>query len=150
MVLAAAPALLVNGATGIAVGWPPTSPPHNLGEVINAARHLLAHPNATPAPDHEVRTGVRTCRRVVGSSVWTAFDAYATGRGSFRIRAAAKIEQVTPRRKAIVVTELPYNVGVERVMQRIKDLHNSKKVAGIAGMTDPDRRGPEAYDWSSK
>ncbi len=133
---AAAPALLVNGATGIAVGMATNIAPHNLGEVINAARHLLAHPNATlrqimkfvPGPD------LPSGGRIVGLD--GIRDAYATGRGSFRMRAAAKIEQVTPRRKAIVVTELPYNVGVERVMQRIKDLHNSKKVAGIAGMTD--------------
>jgi DNA gyrase subunit A len=63
-------------------------------------------------------------------------EAYATGRGSFRMRATAAFEQVTPRRRGIVITELPYNVGIERVMQRIKDLYSAKKIVGISGMTD--------------
>lgn len=133
---AAVPALLVNGATGIAVGMATNIAPHNLGEVVNAARHLLAHPDATlsdlmrfvPGPD------LPSGGRIVGLD--GIRDAYQTGRGAFRMRAAVRIEQVTPRRKGLIVTELPYNVGVERVMQRVKDLHNSKKVQGIAGMTD--------------
>jgi DNA gyrase subunit A len=133
---AAVPALLVNGATGIAVGMATNIAPHNLGEVVNAARHLLAHPEAglddlmrfVPGPD------LPSGGRIVGLD--GIRDAYETGRGAFRMRAAVRIDQVTPRRKGLIVTELPYNVGVERVMQRIKDLHNSKKVQGIAGMTD--------------
>lgn len=133
---AAVPALLVNGATGIAVGMATNIAPHNLGEVVNAARHLLAHPDATlsdlmrfvPGPD------LPSGGRIVGLD--GIRDAYETGRGAFRMRAAVRIEQVTPRRKGLIITELPYNVGVERVMQRVKDLHNSKKVQGIAGMTD--------------
>lgn len=133
---AAIPALLVNGATGIAVGMATNIAPHNLGEVINAARHLLAHPDATvddlmrfvPGPD------LPTGGKIIGLD--GVREAYLTGRGSFRMRASATIEQVTPRRRGIVVTELPYNVGVERVMQRIKDLHLAKKITGIAGMTD--------------
>ena len=133
---AAIPALLVNGATGIAVGMATNIAPHNLGEVINAARHLLSHPEATvddlmryvPGPD------LPTGGKIIGLE--GVREAYLTGRGSFRMRATAAIEQVTPRRRGIVITELPYNVGVERVMQRIKDLHLAKKLTGIAGMTD--------------
>ena len=133
---AAIPALLVNGATGIAVGMATNIPPHNLGEVVHAARHLIAHPQATtddlmrfiPGPD------LPAGGRIVGLD--GVREAYRTGRGSFRMRASATIEQLTPRRRGIIVTELPFNVGVERVMQRIKDLHNSKKLTGIAGLTD--------------
>lgn len=133
---AAIPALLVNGATGIAVGMATNIAPHNLGEVINAARHLLSHPEASvddlmrfvPGPD------LPTGGKIIGLD--GVREAYLTGRGSFRMRATATIEQVTPRRRGIVITELPYNVGVERVMQRIKDLHLAKKIVGIAGMTD--------------
>lgn len=133
---AAIPALLVNGATGIAVGMATNIAPHNLGEVINAARHLLSHPEATvdelmrfvPGPD------LPTGGKIIGLD--GVREAYLTGRGGFRMRATATIEQVTARRRGIVITELPYNVGVERVMQRIKDLHLAKKLTGIAGMTD--------------
>ena len=63
-------------------------------------------------------------------------DAYETGRGSFRMRATARIESVTPRRKGIVVTELPYGVGPERVIERIKSLVQAKKLQGIADVKD--------------
>ena len=133
---AALPALLVNGATGIAVGMATNIPPHNLGEVVHAARHMISHPQATteelmrfvPGPD------LPAGGRIVGLE--GVREAYFTGRGSFRMRATVTVEQLTPRRRGIIVTELPFNVGVERVMQRIKDLHNSKKLAGIAGLTD--------------
>src|SRR6185312_15623569 len=63
-------------------------------------------------------------------------DAYDTGRGSFRMRASARIENVTPRRKGIVVTELPYGVGTERVIEKIKQLVQTKKLQGIADVKD--------------
>ena len=133
---AAIPNLLVNGASGIAVGMATNLPPHNLAEVVAAARHLVMHPDATldelqrfiPGPD------LPTGGRIVGLD--GVRDAYATGRGSFRIQATTTIEQVSPRRRAIVVTELPFNVGPEKVLERIKDLHQSKKIQGIADMTD--------------
>ncbi|MEI7778586.1 MAG: DNA topoisomerase IV subunit A [Actinomycetes bacterium] len=133
---AAIPNLLVNGAAGIAVGMATNLPPHNLGEVIAAARHLIDHPAATlddllrfvPGPD------LPTGGRIVGLD--GIREAYATGRGSFRIQATTTIEQVSPRRRAIVVTELPFNVGPEKVLERIKDLHQNKKIQGIADMTD--------------
>ena len=133
---AAIPSLLVNGATGIAVGMATNMAPHNLGEVIAAARHLIAHPKAhldelmkfVPGPD------LPSGGIIVGLD--GIAEAYATGRGAFKIRATARIEQVSPRRKGIVVTELPYNVGPERVIERIKDLVVNKKLQGIADITD--------------
>src|SRR5690606_2163906 len=112
---AAIPNLLVNGASGIAVGMATNMPPHNLVEVVAAARHLVAHPDATledlmrfvPGPD------LPTGGKIVGLD--GVREAYATGRGAFRTRATARIENVTARRKAIVVTELPYLVGPEKV-----------------------------------
>ncbi|MEE3089164.1 MAG: DNA topoisomerase IV subunit A, partial [Actinomycetota bacterium] len=133
---AAFPNLLVNGASGIAVGMATNLVPHNLGEVIAAARHLLEHPAAdvhelmafVPGPDYpgggEIigLDGVR--------------DAYTTGRGSFRLRATTTVENVTPRRRGIVVTSLPAGVGPERVIERIKDLVQSKKLTGISDVVD--------------
>ncbi|MEU1421911.1 DNA topoisomerase IV subunit A [Kitasatospora sp. NPDC005751] len=133
---AAFPNLLVNGATGIAVGMATNMPPHNLSEVVAAARHLIKHPNAdldtlmrfVPGPD------LPTGGRIVGLS--GIRDAYESGRGTFKIRATTTIESVTARRKGIVVTELPYNVGPEKVISKIKDLVNAKKLQGIADVKD--------------
>jgi DNA gyrase subunit A len=130
------PNLLVNGGSGIAVGMATNMAPHNLVEVISAARHLIAFPEATlddlmrfvPGPD------LPTGGKIVGLE--GIRDAYETGRGTFRTRATAHIESVTPRRKGIVVTELPYAVGPERVVAKIKDLVNAKKISGIADLKD--------------
>ncbi|MEU6171779.1 DNA topoisomerase IV subunit A [Streptantibioticus parmotrematis] len=133
---AAFPNLLVNGASGIAVGMATNMAPHNLGEVIAAARHLIRYPNADldalmrhiPGPD------LPTGGRIVGLS--GIRDAYETGRGSFKIRSTAVIENVTARRKGIVVTELPFTVGPEKVISKIKDLVGAKKLQGIADVKD--------------
>ncbi|MFF4716401.1 DNA topoisomerase (ATP-hydrolyzing) subunit A [Streptomyces eurythermus] len=133
---AAFPNLLVNGASGIAVGMATNMPPHNLREVIAAARHLIRHPNAdldalmkhVPGPD------LPTGGRIVGLD--GIRDAYATGRGTFKIRATVSIENVTARRKGLVITELPFTVGPEKVIAKIKDLVNAKKVQGIADVKD--------------
>ncbi|MEV7279049.1 DNA topoisomerase IV subunit A [Streptomyces sp. NPDC093111] len=133
---AAYPNLLVNGASGIAVGMATNMPPHNLGEVIAAARHLIRYPNAdlealmrfVPGPD------LPTGGRIVGLS--GVKDAYQTGRGTFKIRATTSVETVTARRKGIVVTELPFTVGPEKVISKIKDLVGSKKLQGIADVKD--------------
>jgi DNA gyrase subunit A len=130
------PNLLVNGGSGIAVGMATNMAPHNLGEVIAAARHLIDNPEATlddlmrfiPGPD------LPTGGKIVGLE--GVRDAYETGRGVFRTRATAHIESVTPRRKGIVVTELPYAVGPERVVAKIKDLVNAKKISGISDLKD--------------
>src|SRR6266700_4987669 len=133
---AAFPNLLVNGAAGIAVGMATNMAPHNLGEVIAAARHLIKHPDAglealmkfIPGPD------LPTGGQIVGLD--GIREAYATGRGIFRTRAAAKIEQISPRKSGIVVTELPYNIGPEKVITRIKDLVQAKKITGISDVKD--------------
>src|ERR1700726_1433576 len=130
------PNLLVNGASGIAVGMATNMAPHNLGEVIAAARFLLRNPSASldqlmryvPGPD------LPTGGRVVG--LGGGRGAYETGRGIFRSRATAVVEQLTPRRTGIVVTELPYTIGPEKVMARIKDLVQAKKLNGIADLKD--------------
>ncbi|MGK5498720.1 DNA gyrase/topoisomerase IV subunit A [Streptomyces sp. URMC 125] len=133
---AAYPNLLVNGASGIAVGMATNMPPHNLGEVIAAARHLIKHPGAdletlmrfVPGPD------LPTGGRIVGLE--GIRDAYAKGRGTFKIRATVSVENVTARRKGLIVTELPFNVGPEKVISKIKDLVNGKRVQGIADVKD--------------
>ena len=133
---AAFPNLLVNGAAGIAVGMATNMAPHNLGEVVAAARHLIAHPDAdletlmrfVPGPD------LPTGGKIVGLD--GIRDAYETGRGIFRTRAAARIEKLTPRRSGIVVTELPYGVGPEKVIARIKDLVQAKKLNGVSDLKD--------------
>ncbi|MFI5757806.1 DNA topoisomerase (ATP-hydrolyzing) subunit A [Streptomyces sp. NPDC051569] len=133
---AAYPNLLVNGASGIAVGMATNMPPHNLGEVVAAARHLIRHPSAdletlmrfVPGPD------LPTGGRIVGLT--GIKDAYEKGRGTFKIRATATIEDVTPRRKGLVVTELPFTVGPEKVIAKIKDLVSAKKLQGIADVKD--------------
>ena len=130
------PNLLVNGASGIAVGMATNMAPHNLGEVIAAARYLLRNPAASldalmryvPGPD------LPTGGRIVGLE--GVREAYETGRGIFRSRATAVVEQLTPRRTGIVVTELPYTIGPEKVMARIKDLVQAKKLNGIADLKD--------------
>ncbi|GGQ95220.1 DNA gyrase/topoisomerase IV subunit A [Streptomyces asoensis] len=133
---AAFPNLLVNGASGIAVGMATNMPPHNLGEVIAAARHLIRYPGAdldalmkyVPGPD------LPTGGRIVGLS--GIRDAYENGRGTFKIRATVSVETVTARRKGLVITELPFTVGPEKVIAKIKDLVGSKKIQGIADVKD--------------
>jgi len=133
---AAYPNLLVNGVSGIAVGFATNMPPHNLVEVIGAARHLLAHPSCSlddlmkfvPGPDLPLGG------RIVGLE--GIRDAYLTGKGSFRTRATARVEKVTPRRQGIVVTELPYLVGPEKVIEKIKDNVQAKRLQGIADVKD--------------
>ncbi|MGH8823282.1 MAG: DNA gyrase subunit A [Jiangellaceae bacterium] len=133
---AAFPNLLVNGASGIAVGMATNMPPHNLGEVVEAARHLLANPDATLDDLMRFVAGpdLPTGGRIVGLD--GVREAYETGRGSFRTRAAARIENVTARRQGIVITELPYAVGPERVRERIADLVRSKKLQGVNDVED--------------
>ena len=133
---AAFPNLLVNGSSGIAVGMATNMPPHNLGEVIAAARHLIRYPNAdldtlmrhVPGPD------LPTGGRIVGLS--GIRDAYETGRGTFKIRATVAVDSVTARRKGLIVTELPFSVGPEKVIAKIKDLVGAKKLQGIADVKD--------------
>ena len=130
------PNLLVNGTAGIAVGMATNMAPHNLGEVVAAARYLIKHPDASldalmryvPGPD------LPTGGRIVGLD--GIREAYETGRGIFRTRATASVEQLTRGRSGIVVTELPYSIGPEKVVARIKDLVQAKKLNGISDLKD--------------
>src|SRR4051812_27437044 len=132
---AAIPHLVVNGTTGIAVGMATNVAPHNLIEVVQALRHLIKHPDSTvealmrfiPGPD------LPTGGKIVGLE--GVKEAYETGRGSFRMRATARVESLG-RRKGIVVTELPYGTGTEKVVERIKVLVQSKKLHGISDIKD--------------
>ncbi|MGW6524746.1 DNA gyrase/topoisomerase IV subunit A [Streptomyces sp. NPDC054962] len=133
---AAFPNLLVNGASGIAVGMATNMPPHNLGEVIAAARHLIRYPGADLDALMKYVAGpdLPTGGRIVGLS--GIRDAYENGRGTFKIRATVSVETVTARRKGLVITELPFTVGPEKVIAKIKDLVGSKKIQGIADVKD--------------
>ena len=133
---AAIPNLLVNGASGIAVGMATNMATHNLGEVVAAAKYVMKHPNATlddimkfvPGPDWPGggiiigRSGIR--------------EAYETGRGAFTTRSTTHIENITARKKAIIVTELPFMVGPERVLERISQGVKARKLDGISGAID--------------
>lgn len=132
----AIPNLLVNGASGIAVGMATNMATHNLGEVVSAAKYVMKHPEATlddlmklvPGPDWPGggiiigRSGIR--------------EAYETGRGAFITRSTTHIENITARKKAIIVTELPFMVGPERVLERISQGVKARKLDGISGAID--------------
>jgi DNA gyrase subunit A len=137
------PNLLVNGASGIAVGMATNIPPHNMGEVVDATLHLLDHPKATvadlmkfiPGPDFPTAgfiTGVEGIRR-----------AYETGRGQVLMRARSEVEvQKKTERESIVVTEIPYQVNKARLIERIAELVRDKKIEGISDIRDEsDRQG---------
>ena len=127
------PNLLVNGSQGIAVGMATNIPPHTLGEVIDAALHLLANPGATPddlmafvkGPDFP--TGAQILGRA------GIMDAFRTGRGSIKMRAVAEIEEDKSGTR-IVVTELPFQTSVEAIETRIAELSDAKEIDGISGL----------------
>ena len=133
---AAFPNLLVNGSSGIAVGMATNMVPHNLREVVAGARHLVEHPEATleelmrfvPGPD------LPSGGRIVGLD--GIRDAYRTGRGSFKTRAKVSVEQISPRKQGIVVTQLPYMVGPEKVTEKIKEAAQAKKLQGVSDVVD--------------
>ena len=133
---AAFPNLLVNGSAGIAVGMATNMAPHNMREVIAGAIALLNNTKLEsidlmkfiPGPD------LPTGGIIMGTD--GIKEAYETGRGSFKTRARVAIESVSPRKLALVVTELPYLVGPERVIEKIKDGVGSKKLQGISDVID--------------
>lgn len=137
------PYLLVNGATGIAVGLATRMAPHNLNEVVAALQHLLAHPDADvdalmkhlPGPD--LPTGGTVIDDEGGVR-----SAYMTGRGRFRMRAYGEVTDVSARRKGVVFTELPYEVGPEKVVARVNQLLGEKKLPGVSRIMNlTDRKG---------
>lgn len=145
------PNLLCNGASGIAVGMATNMPPHNLGEVVDAAHHLIAHPDATidelmqfvRGPDFP--TGgllIGYEKERTGLLVDSMKRAYATGRGRVVVRAQVEMEEGRSGRTVLVVKELPYQVNKAALQERIAELVRDKKIDGIAAMQDEsDRQG---------
>ena len=137
------PNLLVNGSAGIAVGMATNIPPHNLGEIIDAALHLIKHPEATaedlcrfvPAPDFPTGGLIH--------GLAGAREAYRTGRGKVVVRAKTHFEDLERgNRRAIVVDEIPYQVNKSALASRIAELAREKKVEGISDLRDEsDRTG---------
>jgi len=136
------PNLLVNGASGIAVGMATNIPPHNLGEVIDAVKYLIDNPECTieelmrliPGPDFP------TGGTIMGTSGIHA--AYRTGRGKIVTRAKSEIEQLANGKSQIVVTEIPYLVNKARLVEKIAELVKEKRVEGITDLRDEsDRNG---------
>jgi DNA gyrase subunit A len=136
------PNLLINGSSGIAVGMATNIPPHNLGEVVDALVSLIENPSLSiddlmqhiPAPDFPTgaflhgRRGIR--------------DAYHTGRGVLHLRARTGVETDAKGRSKIIVNELPYQVNKARMIERIAELVNDKKIEGISDLRDEsDRQG---------
>ena len=133
---AAFPNLLVNGSSGIAVGMATNMPPHNLREVVAAARHLLANPDATTKQLMKFVPGPDLPNGGIIMGLDGVKEAYETGKGSFKTRARVSVESVSQRKLGLVVTELPYGIGPEKVIERIKDGVNAKKLLGISDVTD--------------
>src|SRR5437667_4645999 len=134
------PNLLVNGASGIAVGMATNIPPHNLREIIDATVLMIEKPDTTlkevlkivPGPDFPTggyiagREGIE--------------QAYKTGRGSFTMRAKAAIEEMGKDRENIIITEIPYQVNKATLIKRIAELAQTKKIDGIADVRDESDR----------
>ena len=121
---------------GIAVGMATNMAPHNLVEVVEATKYLIENPKATlkqlmkhvPAPDFP------TGGYIIGAE--GIAEAYESGRGAFKVRATTEIEKVTSRKMGIVITELPFNVGPEKIVEKIADLVKAKKIQGISDIVD--------------
>jgi len=134
------PNLLVNGATGIAVGMATNIPTHNLGEVISALHVLMNNPDATTTDLMDVLPGpdFPTGGIVMGKS--GIRRAYETGRGRVTVRAKVDIEQTKTGKEQIIVTELPYAVNKARLIERISELARDKRIEGITGIRDESDR----------
>ena len=134
------PNLLVNGATGIAVGMATNIPTHNLGEVISALHILMNNPAATTTELMEALPGpdFPTGGIVMGKS--GIRRAYETGRGRVTVRAKVDIEQTKTGKEQIIVTELPYAVNKARLIERISELARDKRIEGIMGIRDESDR----------
>jgi DNA gyrase subunit A len=136
------PSLLVNGSSGIAVGMSTNIPPHNLGEVIDAAIAVIENPDLETGELMQLIKGpdFPTGGMVMGLSGLK--EAYETGRGVIRARGRAHIEQSKTGRSSIVITEIPYQVNKSRLTERIAELVREKKLAGISDLRDEsDRTG---------
>ncbi len=136
------PNLLVNGSAGIAVGMATNIPPHNLGEVIDAVKLQIDNPDCTtedlmkvlPGPDFPTGGEIMGKRGII--------DAYETGRGSLTIRAKYRIEELKNGKSSIVITEIPYQVNRQRLLEKLGELVRDKKLPEISNIHDgADRHG---------
>ncbi|EPR34417.1 DNA gyrase subunit A [Alkalidesulfovibrio alkalitolerans DSM 16529] len=136
------PNLLLNGSAGIAVGMATNIPPHNLGELVDGTIHLLDNPDCTigdltafiKGPDFPTAASLYGGRGLA--------DAYATGRGTIRIRGTAEIEEAKNGRQSIVITEIPYAVNKSTLVEKIAQLVNDRKIEGVSDLRDEsDRKG---------
>jgi DNA gyrase subunit A len=136
------PNLLINGSDGIAVGMATKIPPHNLGEVVDALHVLLDNPEAS---NEELMACVQGPDFPTGAAILGTEgirEAYTTGRGSITVRAVIHEEDLRRDRKALVVTEIPYQVNKARLIEKIAELVREKRVEGISDLRDEsDRRG---------
>jgi len=136
------PNLLVNGSTGIAVGMATNIPPHNLSEIIDATLHVLENPDATAEDMLQFVKGpdFPTAGFILGNK--GVRDALLTGRGSVKMRAVCDVEEIRKGRTAIIVTEIPYQVSRDRIMEKIALVVREKKITGISDLRDEsDRNG---------
>ena len=131
---AAFPQLLVNGASGIAVGMATNIAPHNLAETIAGAIHLLDHPDATVADLMRFVPGPDLPEGGVIVGLEGVKEAYETGRGAFKTRAKVSVERVTARKMGLIVTQLPYMVGPEKVIEKIKENVAAGRLKGISSV----------------
>lgn len=131
------PNLLANGSAGIAVGMATSIPPHNVAELCDASLHLIKHPNASAAkltelvPGPDFPTG-----GIIVESKESIAEAYATGRGGFRVRARWSVEQLPRGLWQIVVTEIPYQVQKSKLVEKLADLLMSKKLPLLEDVRD--------------
>ena len=137
------PNLLVNGASGIAVGMATNIPPHNVAEVCDAVVHLVKNPNAGV---EELMQHVKGPDFPTGAHIWGSEgirNAYATGRGRIIVQATGEIEDIAKQdRKRIVFTEIPFQVNKSTLIQRIAELIKTRRVEGVSEVRDEsDRRG---------
>jgi topoisomerase-4 subunit A len=134
---AAMPNLLANGSSGIAVGMATNIPPHNLGEICDALLHLIKSPNATNAKLVDLIKGPDfPTGGVIAESRAAIEEAYATGRGSLRVRARWEVEKLKHGQYVIVVTEIPYLVQKSRIVEKIAELVNERKLPLLADVRD--------------
>ena len=134
------PQLLVNGANGIAVGMATSIPPHNLGEVIDAAVKMIDDENCTVEDLIKIVKGpdFPTGAIIMGKNA--AKEAYRTGQGKVLVRAKAEIEETTRGRQQIIVTEIPYQVNKARLIEKIAELVKEKRIEGISDIRDESNR----------
>jgi DNA gyrase subunit A len=134
------PNLLVNGSTGIAVGMATNIPPHNLSEVVDACLFALDHPGATAEDLLQFVKGpdFPTGGYIIGNK--GIRDALLTGRGSVKMRSVCDVVEIKKGRMAIVVSEIPYQVSIDRIMEKAADLVENKSIVGISDMRNESNR----------